>query len=98
MRLFVLLASLHMIDGIFAFYFLQTGATYEDNPILNWLWHVNPLLYLGFKLLLSLVIVYVGLVLKEKKIQSIYINTFVSVASIVFLFIIGVQVYILTLI
>lgn len=96
-RFFSLLAILQFVDGCFSFYFLSIHATTEDNPVFSWLWELNPFVFLGTKLLISFVIVYIGIVLNEKKISNLLVSCLLWSGIATFSFIIVVQTYILTL-
>ncbi|WP_396126171.1 DUF5658 family protein [Anaerobacillus sp. CMMVII] len=53
MAYFFILAILNLLDGLFTFWGLSNSWITEVNPFMNWMWIKSPLLFLGFKMFLS---------------------------------------------
>lgn len=56
--LFISISILNTVDGLATFYGLKINVVEEQNPIALMLWDTHPLLFLGAKILVSILILY----------------------------------------
>jgi hypothetical protein len=54
---FLTLSVLNFLDGVFTFWGLSFNHITEANPVMDWMWQLSPLLFLSFKIALSLALV-----------------------------------------
>ena len=55
-----MIAILNIFDGLATYYGLANKMMEEANPVMDLLWKTNPLFFLGAKVSLSLLIIYVS--------------------------------------
>jgi hypothetical protein len=61
---FIVIALLNVIDALATAGGIKLKAIGEANPIMNFLWQVNPLLFIGVKLLFSFLLLIIVVFLK----------------------------------
>jgi hypothetical protein len=64
---FIVIASLNAIDALATAWGIKLNVITEANPIMNDLWEVNPLLFIGGKLLLSFFLLFIMVYLKVNR-------------------------------
>lgn len=57
-RLFIILAILNAFDGLATAYGLHLDLVEEQNPVALYLWEKHPIVFIGSKLLLSMILLY----------------------------------------
>jgi uncharacterized membrane protein len=66
-RLVIIIASLNGLDGVLTFWGIKNGNIIEANPIMDWVWKHNPIIFLGIKISLSLILLIIGYFLTKQK-------------------------------
>jgi Domain of unknown function (DUF5658) len=64
-RIFLAIACLNLIDAVCTFYFLANDIVEEANPLMRYAWEYSPALFLGLKLLGSLLCIVIGKLLAQ---------------------------------
>ncbi|WP_102273064.1 DUF5658 family protein [Cytobacillus massiliigabonensis] len=85
--LFSYLAILNLLDGAATYWGLHFSMIEESNPLMNRLYEISPLLFLGYKLFLSAVLY--GLILTKKLPATRIIKGLSIAASIIYTIVIG---------
>ncbi|MHC0037567.1 DUF5658 family protein [Pseudoneobacillus sp. C159] len=80
--LFMYLAFINVFDGFVTYVGLITGNIEELNPIMNYLYEVDPLLFIGVKLSLSFLLLIIYFLIKEPK--SVVLKSLLLVSSIIY--------------
>ncbi|WP_313799821.1 DUF5658 family protein [Cytobacillus sp.] len=75
---FTYLAIVNVLDGAVTYWGLHISAIEESNPLMNDLYEISPLLFIGYKLFLSSVLY--GLVMM-KKLPTIRMVKVLSIAA-----------------
>ncbi|KOP71065.1 DUF5658 family protein [Cytobacillus solani] len=86
-RIFSYLAIVNIADGVFTYLGLHFSMIEESNPMMNGLYDISPLFFLGYKLLLSGVLF--GLILMKKLPPTRLIKVLSITASAVYTIVIG---------
>ncbi|TMU84252.1 hypothetical protein FGG79_15255 [Bacillus sp. BHET2] len=76
-NLFLCLALLNLVDGIISYIGLKGSFMEEGNPLMNEVYRVSPILFLGIKLLLSFILILVVVYDKIPRLKWVTVLTYI---------------------
>lgn len=92
-KYFYLLAILNLVDGTCTYWGLIQHAITESNPFMDMIFQIHPLLFLGTKIVLSLLLAFVGLKFNTTSSHRIFWHIILVIPTLVYLFITGLHLY-----
>ncbi|MGA9288048.1 MAG: DUF5658 family protein [Anaerobacillus sp.] len=89
--LILYLSSCNLLDGIVTFWGLQHGWIGEVNPFMRAIYHLHPLAFLLYKIVLSTMLL--CLLLQYNRLKSILIRILLGVASVIYTVLLSIHAY-----
>lgn len=83
----LLIAFLNILDGIATNYRLIHHFIEELNPLMNTLWQISPIIFLGTKIMLSISIVYISHLVYQKSHATFQRRYFYSLIGLFMLYV-----------
>lgn len=83
-RYFIIISLLNLLDGVFTYYGLHNSLIEEENPLMNHLWNIHPFVFLGVKIGLSFLILFIAAFIDKKQLVIKYWKTILIVVSLLY--------------